>query len=160
MHKIRNPVWLDKQKGVLDCELMVDNTWLPFTANIASLRPLGAEIVKLARDGVYGDIPHREATNSPQLSPPIFVDKSKFLTTLIEMNFLAEESVLESAQKNQLPQEWAELSEKLEKEHQLTAKISFAADQKISEYTNWVQLMIHCGALNIDQVRAAILASF
>lgn len=160
MHQIRNLVWVDKQKGILDCELLIDNSWLPFTANIQSSKSLGPEIVNLALSGVYGDIPQKTmANNSPQFVQVVSVEKSQFLTTLVELGVVTEDELLDSIQKNQLPQSWQSCFISLPSQQQLLAKISFASEQKVNEFTPWVQLMVMCGIVDQDKLKAALLAS-
>jgi hypothetical protein len=121
---------------------------------------LGPKIVEAAESGEYGDIPIKTYLSQiPNFQTPLSVDKSKFLTTLVLMDLVDEDSIVESAATNKFPPVWLKAISKSSAENQLCAKISFSADQRVSEYTDWVQLLIMYNVIDREHVRAALRAS-
>ena len=159
MYQVRNPIWIDQQQGILDCELMIDDTWVPFTANSQDTKVLGPEIVRCAQQGMYGQVPQRPAANTPLFDVFLSVDKSKFIYTLTTMNLISQHTALQCAQTNSLPPDWVSALSNATPEHVLAAQISFASDQKISEYTDWVHILTAYGVIDKAVVKSALLAS-
>jgi hypothetical protein len=158
MKNVRNPVWIDKNKGILNCEVEIAGKWVAYAAHANDVVPLGPEIIRAAVRGDLGEVTEQLNTYSPQILTSVNMQKSQFLIKMLKYDLLGKEETIEAAQINRFPQTWMEelVQRNASEEHLTKAQISFSSDTSVNQYTTFVQVMIFYGIWNHNEITSIL----
>lgn len=125
--QIRNPKYASENGEVIDCEISINNEWLPFTANAKDKEAHGKAIYQSIKNGEHGAI---AAYVPPPPVVPSVVSMRQARLALLQAGLLgAVDAAINDAGQAAII-EW-EYAQELRRTHPLT--LSLAAELDLSE---------------------------
>lgn len=125
--EIRNCKYVNEAGTLIDCEIKINNEWLPFTANIDDPEQHGRDIYNSIKSGNHGNI---AAYNPPPPIIPKVVTMRQARLALLQSGLLdtVETAINQSGQAAMI--EW-EYAQELKRNHPLT--VSMASELGLTE---------------------------